>query len=139
MIADAGAVRITADPELNWVLPFLPSRGSQGELHLFSLSGSVTPGTGAAGSMAVRVAGRYRQADTSAVQQNREWLFAKEIVLSVQDRELLSSNTSHVVQWASEASQPTPVPQSFWESTLEPALVVIGAGAIVALFFLIRS
>ncbi len=32
-----------------------------------------------------------------------------------------------------------PPPKSFWESTLEPALVVLGAAVIVALFFLIRS
>lgn len=36
-------------------------------------------------------------------------------------------------------SKPSEAPKSFWESTAQPILVTLGAAAIIALFFLIRS
>ena len=36
-------------------------------------------------------------------------------------------------------TEDTPVDHSFWSGVLEPALVVLGAAAIVALFFVLRS
>ena len=55
------------------------------------------------------------------------------ISLTARDRLLLETNQDRYVSLERAA------PKSFWASTLEPALVVIGAAVIVALFFLIRS
>ncbi|MFI5202336.1 MAG: hypothetical protein ACHQNE_08110, partial [Candidatus Kapaibacterium sp.] len=55
------------------------------------------------------------------------------ITLLARDRMLLETNQDRYV------SLEQPAQPSFWSSTLEPVLVVIGAAVIVALFFLIRS
>ncbi|HZK75764.1 MAG TPA: hypothetical protein VFD13_02540 [Candidatus Kapabacteria bacterium] len=56
-----------------------------------------------------------------------------DISLTAQDRMLLETNQDRYV------SLEQPATKSFWASTLEPALVVVGALVIVALFFIIRS
>ncbi|HWF45023.1 MAG TPA: hypothetical protein VG537_10310 [Candidatus Kapabacteria bacterium] len=60
------------------------------------------------------------------------WNFQSPVVLIPTDRHALETDSDRYVQW--EAGR-----QSFWSRTLEPALVILGAAVIVALFFLLRS
>lgn len=53
--------------------------------------------------------------------------------LSDADRSALETNRTRYVRLEHEE------PHSFWDSVLEPLIVVLGAAVIVALFFLIRS
>ena len=55
-----------------------------------------------------------------------------DLQLTANDWEQLQNNSSRYVHYGSP-------PSGFWSSTLEPVLVVLGAVAVVALFFLIRS
>ena len=69
----------------------------------------------------------------SQVAEPHSWSFANPVVITPMDREILETNGARYVHL-----ERAPV-RSFWDSTLEPALVILGAAAIVALFFLIRS
>lgn len=72
---------------------------------------------------------------TSGSTLSRSWAISDTMLLSVSlaDRALIETNRDRYVVLERE------LPQSFWSGIAEPALVVIGAIAIVALFFLIRS
>jgi hypothetical protein len=66
------------------------------------------------------------------VAESHSWNFKSPVVLIPSDRTALETDLDRYVQW--EAGR-----QSFWSRTLEPALVILGAAVIVALFFLLRS
>jgi hypothetical protein len=67
------------------------------------------------------------------VAEQHSWNFSNPIALTEADRSALIINTDRYVHLDRAA------PRSLWDSTIEPALVVLGAAAIVALFFLIHS
>jgi hypothetical protein len=67
------------------------------------------------------------------IPERRSWNFNRLISLTPADLTGLETNRSRYIHLEKTAAP------SFWESTLEPALVILGAAVIVALFFLIRS
>ncbi len=69
----------------------------------------------------------------SNIPEHRFWNVDQTVGITAQDRSDIETNRSRFVMLQHET------PKSFWESTLEPAVVVLGAAVIVALFFLIRS
>ena len=69
----------------------------------------------------------------NAVAEQHSWNFTTPIALSFADREVLETNSDRYVHLNMAYAR------SFWDTTIEPVLVILGAAAIVALFFLIRS
>lgn len=100
--------------------------------YIGNLSAIVQAGDSAKARMSVNLGGALvRPGDPVARPQSVSRVF--DIVLTKRDRMLLETNQDRYV------SLEQPATKSFWSSTLEPALVVIGAAVIVALFFIIRS
>jgi hypothetical protein len=68
----------------------------------------------------------------SSLAINRTLVRTVDLQLTANDWNVLQNNTDRYVHFGSP-------PSGFWSNTLEKVLVVIGALAVVALFFLIRS
>jgi hypothetical protein len=100
--------------------------------YVSSLSATVQTMDSAKARMSIDLGGALlRPGDPMARTQSISRVF--DIFLTQRDRILLETNQDRYV------SLEQPTPKSLWSRTLEPALVVIGAAVIVALFFLIRS
>jgi hypothetical protein len=123
--------QIVADSSFVNILPLFAGLANGSSIfHLEQAFGVVVGGADTT-RLRVTIAGSIL--DQSPVARPWSITTLRELRLTQRDQELLETHGSRYVHMDSE---PTP---SFWESALEPALVLLGAGLIVALFFLIRS
>jgi len=123
-----------SDSSLQPLLKLMPESGglSVPVFYIENLSATVRGEGSASARMFVNVQGALvRPGDPVAQPRSISRTF--DVVLLARDRMLLETNQDRYV------SLEQPATRSFWSSTLEPALVVVGAAVIVALFFLIRS
>ncbi len=125
---------VSGDSSLQPLLRLMPESGgpSVPVFYIENLSATVRDEGLASARMFVNVQGALVRAG-DPVARPRSMSRTFDVVLVARDRMLLETNQDRYVSLEQAAQQ------SFWSSTLEPVLVVIGAAVIVALFFLIRS
>ena len=129
----ASGLTIVGDTQLSPLLALIAERTVQASptLLLTDIGGAVRANdTGS--QMTISMSGHVLP-NGGALSQPLNWNFTRPVALTSRDRADLETNRSRYVHLERET------PKTFWESTLEPAVVVVGAAAIVALFFLIRS
>ena len=129
----ASGLAIVGDTQFAPLLGLIAERPTQSlrTLLLSDLSGAVRANE--TGSQLTISMNGHLLPNGGILSQPLNWSFSRPISLTLRDRADLETNRSRYVHLERET------PKTFWESTLEPALVVVGAAAIVALFFLIRS
>lgn len=122
-------MHITFDSSLQPLSPFVVSFKLGPELHVTHLTATLDTST-LAPTLHVTM-------DAVAhVNETRHWSSDIQFFPGADSRALaLETNRSRFVELKAEPSREG----SVWSDVVEPALVLIGAGAIVALFFLIRS
>ncbi len=117
-------------------VPHLQSSTTLAQVNALSATVAITdfkkPDTAKATPILLNASGTFLTMGSSLVQRwSIEHSF--DILLTPGDRALLETNGDRYVALEQEPAS------SFWSSIAEPALVVLGGIAIVALFFLIRS
>jgi hypothetical protein len=129
LLRPASTMHVTFDSSLQAMKPFVQSAVAGDTLRITELSAtldtSMLPAT-----IVIQLTGRASGVET------RHW--TSNVALPDADRSALALETNRS-RFVKLKAQPVVEQGSIWSDVLEPALVVIGSGAIVALFFLIRS
>ena len=129
LLRPSATMRVTFDSSLQAMKPFVQSAATGDTLRITELRAtldtSMLPAT-----IVIQLTGRASGVET------RHW--TSNVALPDADRSALALETNRS-RFVKLKAQPVVEQGSIWSDVLEPALVVIGSGAIVALFFLIRS
>jgi hypothetical protein len=127
---NATDVTVTLDSSLASLRGFLPPQSARQRLEIEGIEAILDTSTRPA-LLSMSIWGRTGP----GASESRRWTNENKVSLDAADTRAIETNSLQFVKIKGESERSS----SIWSDLIEPVLVVIAAGAIVALFFLIRS